>query len=103
MISGTERPAFLTISASVEMTGHLRRSCRTLDTLLLPVPRSPITTMFISPAPPRRAGTRPFPCAEVPFQDGPHDAGGSRLTGPQFELSDGLMQKHLEAAHGAAP
>src|SRR5438552_2162099 len=46
MISGTDRPAFLTISASVEMSGHLRRSARILAMLLLPAPRYPTRTMF---------------------------------------------------------
>src|SRR5437667_9228748 len=46
MISGTDRPAVWTISACVEMSGHLRRSARILAMLVLPAPRYPTRTMF---------------------------------------------------------
>src|SRR2546426_7259732 len=114
------------------MSGHVRRSARILATLVLPAPRYPTRTMFtFAPARPRRAKTRPFPCSPARprrrrtrppparrarllsrgtrpfpckgvFEDGAHDRDPGPLLGPELELPPGLLQEHLQGAHGAA-
>src|ERR1043166_8515907 len=79
-----DRPARLTISASLDISCRPSRSASILPTLLLPVPRYPISTMFMKngiPARPAAALVHAAVLAGVPDHRG--GAGRRRVRRPQ--------------------